>query len=57
MNSADNKESIPPEKKKKKKGKKGKKERKQSNMPASRSTFHQICVLNTTAREKPDPIL
>lgn len=35
MNSADNKESIPPEKKKKR----GKKESKQSNMPASEAHF------------------
>lgn len=52
MNSADNKESIPPEKKKKRE------ERKQAVKYASfRSTFHQMCALNTTAREKPDPIL
>ena len=56
MNSADNKESIPPVKKKKKKkgGGLGKKAVKYASFI---STFHQMCELNTTAREKPDPIL
>lgn len=50
MNSADNKESIPQKKKKM--------ERKKAVKYAGFiSTFHQMCELNTTAREKPDPIL
>lgn len=43
MNSADNKESMPQKKKAVK-------------YAGFISTFHQMCELNTTAREKPDPI-
>lgn len=49
MNSADNKESMP---QKKKGGRK-----KAVKYAGFISTFHQMCELNTTAREKPDPIL
>lgn len=50
MNSADNKGSIPQKKKKKEK-------KKAVKYAGFISTFHQMCELNTTAREKPDPIL
>lgn len=51
MNLADNKESIP----QKKKGEGGRK--KAVKYASFRITFHQMSALNTTAREKPDPIL
>lgn len=55
MNSADNKESIP--QKKKKKERKGRERKKAVKYAGFISTFHQMCELNTTARERPDPIL